>query len=191
MRITPTELHIDDPEFFDTLYSRGGRRDKYSYFASRFGNSSDTFSTVHHDVHRARRKAIGPFFSASKIADFQPVIRARVDKLCEKLAEYKNGQVIRLSRAWMALTTDIISEYAFATSYDQLDSPNFEDTMHEALIAIYVTGHFALHFPIVFPILDRLPEWLVRKGQPAILPVVGLRKVGFDLLCVMALFDEP
>ena len=81
----------------------------------------------------------------------------------------------------MALTTDVITEYAFAKSYDQLDSPGFKETLHEALVAIYTTGHFALHFPIVFPIvfpiLDLLPEWLVKIGQPEVLPVVGLRKV--------------
>jgi hypothetical protein len=75
------------------------------------------------------------------------------------------------------LTTDVITEYSFAKSYDQLDSPNFQDTLHEALVAIYTTGQFALHFPIIFPILDILPEWLVRMAQPVVLPVVGLRKV--------------
>jgi cytochrome P450 len=177
VRITPTELHIDDPDYFDVLYARAGRRDKYAYFSGRFGFASDSFSTVHHDLHRMRRKAISPFFSASQIAEFQPVIRAKVGKLCQTIAACGDGRVVRLSRAWMALTTDIITEYAFAKSYDHLDSPEFRDTMHEALIVCYTTGHFALHFPVVFPILDMLPEWLVRAVQPAILPVVGIRKV--------------
>ena len=107
------------------------------------------------------------------------MIRAKVDKLCDKLAGYADdvGAVVGLNRAWMALTTDIITEYAFARSYDQLESPGFADTLNEALVAIYVTGHFALHFPVVFPILDLLPEWFVKWGQPEIMPVVGLRKV--------------
>ncbi|KAK0646805.1 cytochrome P450 family protein [Cercophora newfieldiana] len=179
VRITPTELHIDDPDYFDTLYSRSGRRDKYSYFANRFGGASDSFSTVHHDTHRLRRKAISPFFSGSNIQSFQPVIRSKVAKFCYILAtQYAapDHAVVPLSRAWMALTTDVITSYAFATSYDQLDSPDFVDTLHDALVAIYVTGHFALHFPIVFPILDRLPDWFVRAAQPDVLPVVGLRK---------------
>ena len=119
---------------------------------------------------------MGPMFSVQKIEDFQPVIREKVEKLCQKIAMYQDGQVLPLSRAWMALTTDIITEYAFARSYDELDSPNFEETLHEALVAIYTVGHFALHFPIVFPILDILPDWLVRRAQPEVLPVVGLRK---------------
>lgn len=116
-------------------------------------------------------------FSAKRISEFQPVIRDKVDKFCEKIAQYNDGRVIPLSRAWMALTTDVITDYAFARSYDHLDSPDFKETLHEALEAVYVTGHFALHFPIVFPILDLLPDWLILKMQPDLLPVVGLRKV--------------
>lgn len=177
IRITPRELHIDDPEYHEQLYSRAGRRDKYSYFSGRFGYASDSFSTVSHDLHRLRRKALSPMFSVKKIEDFQPIIREKVEKLCQKITQYQDGQVLPLSRALMALTTDIITEYAFAKSYDQLDSPELQDTLHEALVAVYVTGHFALHFPIVFPILDVMPESLVRKMQPAVLPVVGMRKV--------------
>lgn len=76
----------------------------------------------------------------------------------------------------MALTTDIITEYAFGRAYNQLDSPDFQDTT-DALLAIYSTGQFALHFPIVFPILDSLPDWVVVKVQPVLQPGVGLAKV--------------
>ncbi|OWP04675.1 Cytochrome P450 family protein [Marssonina coronariae] len=176
IRITPTELHIDDPDYYDTLYSRGGKRHKYAYLSGRFGHASDTFSTVDHDLHRQRRKALSPMFSGQKIDDFQPVIREKVEKFCQKVGRYRDGQVLPLSRALMALTTDIITEYAFARSYDQLDSPGFQDTLHEALVAVYTVGQFALHFPFVFPILDLLPPWLVRRAHPEILPVVGMRK---------------
>jgi cytochrome P450 len=178
IRITPTELHIDDPEYYEQLYNRTGRRNKYSYFSGRFGYASDSFSTIDHDTHRLRRKAMSPMFSVKKIDEFQPIIRDKVGKLCGKIAQYQDGQVLPLSRALMALTTDIITEYAFARSYNQLDSPDFKETLHEALIAIYTVGHFALHFPIVFPILDIMPLWITRAMQPEVLPVVGLRKVG-------------
>lgn len=187
VRITPTELHIDDPDYYEHLYSRTAPRDKYSYFSGRFGYASDSFSTTSHGLHRLRRKALSPMFSVKKIWEFQPVIREKVEKLCQKIVQYQDGQVLPLSRAYMALTTDIITEYAFAKSYDQLDSPNFQDTLHEALIAIYTTGQFALHFPIVFPILNILPEWLVRKTQPEVLQVVGLRKVNLQYSFSMSL----
>ncbi|KAL2072092.1 hypothetical protein VTL71DRAFT_11435 [Oculimacula yallundae] len=176
IRITPTELHIDDPDFYEQLYNRDGKRDKSAYFAGRFGYASDSFSTIDHDTHRMRRKAMSPMFSVKKIEEFQPVILEKVEKFCRKVARYQDGQVLPLSRALTALTTDIITEYSFARSYDHLDSTDFKDTFHEALVAIYVVGHFALHFSWVFPVLDIMPEWVVEKMQPEILPVVGLRK---------------
>jgi cytochrome P450 len=178
VQITPTELHINDPEFFDILYARDGRRHKHAYFSGRFGYASDTFSTWQHELHHQRKKALSPFFSVKSIREFEPVILEKVDKLCRKLSAYvDDGRVLHLNRCWMALTTDIITEYSFAKSYDQLDSPEFQETLHDALVAIYTTGHFALHFPFVFPILDALPDWLVSKMEPRLLPVLGLSKV--------------
>ncbi|KAK2738258.1 hypothetical protein FQN57_007121 [Myotisia sp. PD_48] len=176
VRITPTELHIDDPDFFDQLYARNARRDKYSYFSGRFGYASDCFSTVPHDLHKLRRKPLTPMFSIQRISDFQEVIREKVNKFCDKISEYGEDREIPLDRGWMALTTDIITEYAFSRSYGQLDSPNFKETLHESLVAIYTTGQFALHFSIVFPILDMLPDWFVMKMQPDLVSVVGMRK---------------
>jgi cytochrome P450 len=184
IRITPEELHIDDPDYYDTLYERAGRRDKSPYFAGRFGHASDLFSTVHHELHRMRRKPLSPMFSAKRISEFQPVIREKAEKMCQRLSEFeKDGRVFSLQLAMMALTTDIITEYAFARSYNNLDSQNFEDTLHEALTTVYVTGNFALHFPIVFPILDMMSDEFVIKVKPVLQPVVGLRRVShFDIV---------
>jgi cytochrome P450 len=180
IRITPSEIHINDPEFYDTLYERAARRDRYSYFAGRFGYASDIFSTTHHDLHRMRRKPLNPMFSAKRISQFQPVIREKVTRLCERLAEYqKDGRILPLHLALIATSVDIITDYAFGRAYNHLDSPNFEDskTLHHALTTIYVTGQLALHLPILFPILDLFPDWFTTKFQPVLQPVVGLRRV--------------
>jgi len=98
VRITPTELHVNDPEFFDILYARDGQRHKYAYFSGRFGYASDTFSTWQHELHHQRRKALSPFFSAKSIREFQPVIRAKADKPCTKLSAYvDDGRVLHLN----------------------------------------------------------------------------------------------
>jgi hypothetical protein len=126
-----------------------------------------------------RRKALSPMFSMKRISEFEPVIQEKTQKRCGIIEKYQqNGTILSLSRAWMALTTDVITEYAFAKSYNHLDSSNFDNVYHEALIAIYQVGHLALHFPIVFPILDSLPDWFVLKVQPVLQPVVGMRYVG-------------
>lgn len=179
VRITPTELHIRDPDYYDVLYTRGsGRRNKYAYFAGGFGFASDTFNTEDHDHHRMRRKAIAPFFSVTKINDFQPTIHAKINKLCNIIkTEYTDKEVVvLLDRAWTALTTDIITEYAFARSYNHLDSLGFQATMHESLIAIYSITKLAMQFPIVFTILENLPDAIIHRFKPEMMPVVGLHQ---------------
>lgn len=125
-----------------------------------------------------RRKAIAPFFSVAKINGFQPAIHEKVDKLCTIIDnQYANQDVVvRMDRAWMALTTDIIMDYAFAKSYNHLDSQDFKETMDESLIAIYSMTKLAMQFPIIFTILDRLPDSLIRQFKPKLLPTVGLRR---------------
>lgn len=123
-----------------------------------------------------RRKALSPFFSAAKISDFQPVIHDKVDVLCRKLAAHWPGQAVRLGRAWMTLTIDIISEYAFARSYDHLESPGFDVSTQDALAVDSAIGHFQLHLLIVLPLLDMLPAWLVRVARPVMMPVKAVRE---------------
>ncbi|KAL3296583.1 cytochrome p450 family protein [Colletotrichum asianum] len=176
IRISPTELHIDDPSYFDTLYTRAGRRDKYDFMAGRFGFSTDSFSTSPHELHKIRRKALSPFFAANKIVEFESVIKTKVDDLCRKLAASADGEVVKLDRAFVALTTDTITQYAFGESYDHLDSPGFEKTLYEAFRTIHSVGALGQQFSSVFKILNALPLWFVKATQPEIMPIVTLRQ---------------
>ena len=96
-------------------------------------------------------KGLNPIFSRKRIAEFQPVVRGRVHKMCRKLVRFhQDRKVLRWNRAWSAMTADIITEHAFVRSYDYLDSPGLEQTYLEALQTIYTAGHFGLHFPMLF-----------------------------------------
>lgn len=47
VRINPFELHINDPEYYDELYSGGSKkRDKYEWAAKLFGNSGSMLGTI-------------------------------------------------------------------------------------------------------------------------------------------------
>ena len=68
--------------------------------------------------------------------------------MCEKLKEYKaNDKVVSVQKMWSAFGCDVITEYAFGLSYNQLDSPDFEDTLHDAYISASEFGHVSLQFP--------------------------------------------
>ena len=59
VRVTPFEVHIEDPSYFDTLYLRP-KADRYDWMNGRFGNDSSVFTTSGHALHKVRRGALSP-----------------------------------------------------------------------------------------------------------------------------------
>jgi Cytochrome P450 len=89
IRIYPHEVHVNDPDFFDTIYS-SERRDKSEYHTRTTPNRLSAFGTTDHDLHRRRPAALNPFFSKGQIRKFSPWIQDRSDILCRRLEdEYK------------------------------------------------------------------------------------------------------
>lgn len=123
MRINPFELHINDPDFHDEIYAGSSRRrEKYGWFVKGFDALSSTLMTVQHDTHRARRDALSPFFSKRSVMQLEFMIRAKVDRLCDRIEDYLNSeQPINPSNAYTALVMDVICEYCLGKSYGYLD----------------------------------------------------------------------
>lgn len=153
VRITPDELHVEDSDYWDELYSQRNRYDKFEWMAGRFGNNSSVFTTAKHDIHSIRRGALNPFFSKRSIVEFQPIICKKVELLCKNIAKYKEtGKEFRLNMAFSSFAGDVITQYALGICYDHLDVPDFDVNFHEAFMAVSGFGHVALQFPWVHPV---------------------------------------
>lgn len=177
IRIRPDELHIKDSEFYDTIYSRSAKRDKFVVQTSRLGYTKDAFSTAPHDLHRSRRKAMAPFFSLQKIDDYQTVIRQIANLLCDVISQYKDGQVLHVDRMWTALTTDVISRYAFAKSMGHVESPGFGESFLESTVLVTKLMGAGVHFPWLMPALDMIPVRLVKMMQPDLQVAIKFKDV--------------
>ncbi|KAK8115253.1 Cytochrome p450 [Apiospora kogelbergensis] len=180
IRINPYELHVRDPDFHDVLYSGPGqRRDKWAWSAGMFGNSTSGFGTVPHDLHRMRRAALSPFFGKQAIArHMEPAIRELLHgKLCARFERLRaTGEPLDVLWAYAALTTDIITLYAFRRSYGCLDAP---DWLHEWPVAM-VEGTKACHvnkqFAWLHPLMRATPEWIVKIVNPAVMHIINLQR---------------
>ena len=109
VRINPYELHICESDFYDTLYASGGinrKRDKWSWDTVGAGGVTDSsLSTAKHGLHRIRRAAIGPFFSAQNVRKLQPLVQEKVDILVRRLQEQRGKkEAINIGHAFSALT---------------------------------------------------------------------------------------
>ncbi|KIX06391.1 uncharacterized protein Z518_04367 [Rhinocladiella mackenziei CBS 650.93] len=167
VRIVPDELHIQDSQFYDTLYTKAGRVDKYDWMAGRFGCDTSVFTTGPDDLHRVRRGALNPLFSRARIVDLQTIIREKIGILLGRIREFqKDERILPINRAFMALTGDVVMEYCFSMSYDHLKLENFEKTLHEPFMAASISGHLSLQCPWVPKILFTLPESILLKIEP-------------------------
>jgi cytochrome P450 len=112
IRINPGELHVNDPDFWDVLYTastNSNRRDKWSWQAKGVGIPASTFGTESHALHRHRRGALNPFFSRQNVMKLVPVVEERVKALVQRLkALGEQGEIVSLEYAFSAFTNGML-----------------------------------------------------------------------------------
>jgi cytochrome P450 len=178
VRILPDELHINDPDYYDTIYAPASRpRDKYAYWVRTGGVPTSAFATVRHDHHRLRRAVLNPFFSKQSVTRLEPMITSKVQKLCERFrAAADTGEVIRLDVAFMAVTMDIIMQYAYAWNYNYLDKPNFALEWRNQFTGALRSTTLTRQIPWMFPVMNALPPGLVKAMMPQMALMIDHRR---------------
>jgi hypothetical protein len=111
VRISPYEVHISDPDFYDTLYasSSTNRKDRWSFYTNGLGLPVSTLGTVEYNLHRRRRAAMSSFFSKQKVAKLQPMVEERARKLVDRLAGLAvTGEMVPINFAFSAFTNGMV-----------------------------------------------------------------------------------
>ncbi|KAI0143700.1 cytochrome P450 [Xylariaceae sp. FL1272] len=144
VRISPQELHVNDPSFFSTLYNREGRWNKYDWAYDAHGTPLSTLSAIDHNVHKRRRAAINPFFSKGSVSRRQHIICNRTSLLCQRLDTFTSRDV-PLAAALGALAPDIATEFILGKSFENPRAPDFRagvgNTLQESGAIWRITKH--------------------------------------------------
>lgn len=158
VRITPTEVHISDPSFANTLFANTVKRDKYEAHRDILGIPQSTIGTVLHDQHRIRRVAMAKLFSKKNILTLEPMIKQRIEICCSRLEEFRSTKkVLNLRLLFSCFTMDIITEFAFARSYDELSTPDLSPNKREIMEATQRVIPWFKHFPSLWPVVRAIP----------------------------------
>ncbi|KAL5325161.1 hypothetical protein ACEPPN_006284 [Leptodophora sp. 'Broadleaf-Isolate-01'] len=177
IRISPYELHIDDPEYYETLYSWNSPRNKYEYYTVQFGNPKSNFSTVDHHHHRLRRQPQNPFFSKASILRLEPIINGMIDKLCTRMDIFKkSGEPMPLDLAYRCLTTDIVTRYALNKSWDYLDSDDFSPKWFQTIKATAEMGHLIKQANWILPVVRALPDSIMSRLSPDMMLILDWQR---------------
>ncbi|KAJ6078615.1 hypothetical protein N7467_008368 [Penicillium canescens] len=173
VRISPYELHIDDPEYYDVLYSRDKPRNKSVHLTGMFGAPDSAFGSVDHRRHRIRRQPMNPFFSQQRIRHLEPMLRGMMDKLRKGMKAWKGRNTpLHMYHAFNAFTTDVVVEYSMGESFHYLDDPEFTPQWSKTIQSIVQMGVQLKQFRWVIGFFELLPRWLVVSLNPDIGPVI-------------------
>ncbi|KAL2794563.1 cytochrome P450 [Aspergillus keveii] len=177
VRISPTELHCSDPDFYEVIYSRDSPRNKYDYYQRTFNAPYALITAEDHYRHRLIRSQINPFFSMARIRELEPTLKALVDKLCGRLEELKGtGQPINIEYPLTCYTTDVITDYTMGTGYHYLDEPDFIPQWQHTLCGTAKTLVFVRPVAFLLPLLVSMPESLTAWLNPGMELFFGFQR---------------
>ena len=152
VRISPHEVHIDDPDFYDTLYASSGtnRKERWPWYVNGLGLPGCTLATIDCNLHRQRRAAMSSFFSKQKVTKLQPVVEERVRKLAERfIGLAANGEVVSIGQAFaafsngwslfleqwelMLITADVVTQYCFGQADHRIEAEGFDPSFFKSM----------------------------------------------------------
>ncbi|KAI1769313.1 cytochrome P450 [Hypoxylon sp. FL1150] len=164
VRISPREVHISDPYFYDEVYAPSGRkREKDRHFVGIFGFPTSVVATIPHELHRIRRGILNNFFSRRSVMALSSIILEKQAQLTQRLEEaHERDGVVRLDDGYAALTADIIAQYCWGTCPGFLEDQNFRNDIRAAISEVSAM----VHVNRFFPILASLPRWVMTTLQP-------------------------
>lgn len=162
------------------LTSLDARRDIDVGLARLSGAPTSVISTIDHDHHRVRRIPLLPFFSKQSIVKLEPFIWSRVNLLIKKLRHgLRTGQVIELIDVYGAITTDVISGYAYGETFNYLGKDSdvsFKNDYMHAISRLSFVSPILLHFPLVAGFILSLPQYALQFMHPGFSAANDLRR---------------
>ncbi|CAD6444312.1 acda6855-de0c-418b-9ce5-107134f7e3bb [Sclerotinia trifoliorum] len=178
IRINPNEVHIDDPDFFEEMFSQSnGRAQKPLNVAEAFGPYPATIGTQDHDHHRMRRAALNPFFSKKSINDLVSRIQRPILILCDRLEKAtKSREILNMKYFYAAVTLDIINDYCFSREPDNVLRPDFGRKSFDDVDKFLNISLLNIHVPYLMRFSYSLPDNINKIMAPAMADILDFRK---------------
>jgi hypothetical protein len=126
VRITPDELHIDDPTFYHSVFVSSAVRKTENYprashgtgfegeaglqnltpCNAKYSNSDMIAVSRTHEMHRSARGALDPLFSKAGVLKMEHRVFERVQKMCARLRMIQGiGKVVNMTDVINSVTT--------------------------------------------------------------------------------------
>ena len=192
IRINPHELHISDPEFYDQIYAGASSpRAKYEWHQKAAQAHGAIGHTVDHKLHRLRKDALSPFFSKPSVKKRESKIQAKVDQLCSRIQSFEGtSQPVNLTAAYLAMSMDVITEYAFGETYGLLSEDDFNIGWRDTILSIVKSVTTLSHFAWLPALLGALPTWIAQSLMPDVSQLLDYESVSNVIILFAAVTNS-
>ncbi|KFZ23365.1 hypothetical protein V502_02159 [Pseudogymnoascus sp. VKM F-4520 (FW-2644)] len=154
VRISPYEIHINDPNFYVELGLKP-KLDKYDWY---YNVGDALVTTSDYKEHRQQRAVLSHFFQPLSIDNREVPIFDTVEKLCLNF-QTRLGSTINLSNAYRSLSNDIITNFYFSSSNNLIDETDFASEFHRSCGGFLRLLAFIRQFPFTGKVLTSLSRW--------------------------------
>ncbi|KAF8885841.1 cytochrome P450 [Infundibulicybe gibba] len=153
VRIGPSDLHFDDPEAYEVIYSTTSKFTKDPRYYDSFGDQESSWGYIDPQLAKTRKRRA--------ILNLETVVQDAVDKLVKALLAYeKSRRAANLYMAFLSTSMEVIASYCFAQSFDSFDFQNFD---HPVLVALESLGPvycILQQLPFLSPLVMNMPQWI-------------------------------
>ncbi|OJZ89330.1 hypothetical protein ASPFODRAFT_58058 [Aspergillus luchuensis CBS 106.47] len=165
--IKPWEIHVKDPDNYNTLYAGVTRKRNQESWFTFVGWPTSIFSPNGHALHRARRSVLGQFFRRQAILDVEPLIQNNIRALCtaSKTKMVCTFELVQMARhfPWICKLAHLFPWPAKLLNADFVESLTQErEVQNMVRKAIQERGKGSSEKPMpVYPAIlenDRVPE---------------------------------
>lgn len=169
IRIAPNELHFSSPSAYKAIYTNPDLQKEPEFY--KFMTEDSLVGQVNVEYHKRNRRLFAGYFSTNAIraqGDVNGVLWGKVNRLCDalrSLCQQGGGQtaltIIHIARCF---SYDVIRESileqsdTLGTTISELNPPAFV----EANANITKSIRFAQQFPILVPIVNTLPDAILK-----------------------------
>jgi len=135
VRITPWEIHIKDPHYYNTVYAGLGKHRNNSI--------------ISHQSHRPWRKLLAYFLDKGAVLALEPVIKANIQSLCKHFsAAVKSKIALEMYTAFYCYSSDTLSQHAFGhdLGFHYLDELQLANTWKARMNSMFEFCQLIRHF---------------------------------------------
>ena len=148
------------------------------------------FGTIPHELHRKRRASLNNFFSKASIRQLEPTVRDVVGQLLNRMDICgRSGEILSLNVVFKAVTSDIITRYAFGKSTNYVTREDYNRAYFETFENLFELVHWFFQIGWLNSLLSSLPTAISIRLMPGLASLFKLRLVNLATPTLTNEFD--